>query len=136
MHGIQELDEDIRELCMWKTVDHQTWWDYVLDVNTACNSGNVDSCWEDVAKKHSIDTEQIKTCQQEQGMDLVAAELALNQQYGVSGSPTVLINDVAYSGSRDPDAYKAAICSGFQNPPAECSQTLSGSGTAASGECG
>ena len=50
----------------------------------------------------------------------------LNQQYGVGGSPTVVINDrVVKLASRSPEAFKKAICDTFNTPPEECSQTLS-----------
>ncbi|MCD6590949.1 MAG: thioredoxin domain-containing protein [Candidatus Aenigmarchaeota archaeon] len=135
MHGIQELHEDVRELCIWKYESHDKFWDFIDDVNTACNARNVDSCWEDVAKKHGIDVEKIKQCEQNEAVTLLEAEYQLNQKYGVRGSPTVLINDKAYRGSRTPQAYKTAICSGFENPPKECEQTLEGNsqGSAAGG---
>ncbi len=51
---------------------------------------------------------------------------SLNELYGVGGSPTVVINDrVVTLSSRSPEAFKQAICEGFNTPPSECSQTLS-----------
>ena len=129
MHGIQELNEDVRELCMWKYIDHDLWWDFLMKVNDECNSRNVDTCWEPIAKELGIDTEKIKECQEKEAIDLLAKEVELNQKYGVRGSPTVFINDERYSGARTPEAYKKAICSGFINPPEECQQILSGSTT-------
>ncbi|HDM05737.1 MAG TPA: hypothetical protein ENG34_00480, partial [Candidatus Aenigmarchaeota archaeon] len=55
MHGIQELNQDIRELCVWKYYDHDTWWDFVIRVNKECNSRNADECWEPIAKEVGID---------------------------------------------------------------------------------
>jgi hypothetical protein len=54
---------------------------------------------------------------------------------GVSGSPTLIINNVDYSGARTAEAYKTAICSGFTAEPTECSQTLSEDSTSANGSC-
>lgn len=137
MHGIQELNEDIRELCIWKYETHDKFFDFLSDVNSACNSQNVDSCWEAVAKKYSINTDKIKQCQSDEGIALVKTEQELDQQYGVQGSPSVFINDAQYSGGRAPEDYKAAICSAFNSPPSECSQSLgSSSSTTASGGCG
>jgi len=46
--------------------------------------------------------------------------------YGVQGSPTVVINGkVAQVYPRDPETVKTYLCCAFNNPPAECSQTLS-----------
>jgi hypothetical protein len=55
-----------------------------------------------------------------------------NTLYGVGGSPTLVINGVQASpSSRSPEAFKETICSAFNNPPAECSQTLSSNAEAA-----
>jgi glutaredoxin len=137
MHGIQELNEDVRELCMWKYIDHDLWWDFLMKVNDECNSRNVDTCWEPIAKDLGIDTDQIKTCQENEAIELLAKEVELNQKYGVRGSPTVFINDQQYNGARTPEAYKQAICSGFISPPDECSEVLSGSAASTpTGGCG
>jgi len=135
MHGIQELNQDIRELCVWKYYDHDTWWDFVIRVNKECNSRNADECWEPIAEEVGIDVDKIKDCQKDEAVSLLEEEVKLNQKYGVRGSPTVFINDVEYRGSRTPEAYKQAICSGFAEPPEECSETLSASGGSATGQC-
>lgn len=66
----------------------------------------------------------------------------LNEKYSVQGSPTVVINDTVVSvDPRSPENFKNIICSAFNNPPEECSQTLSvdtpsdgfGGGTGVSG---
>ena len=65
-------------------------------------------------------------------------------QYGVRGSPTLVINGQTVSVNRSPEAIKQAICDAFTTPPEECSTELSaaaegpgigalGSGSAASG---
>jgi len=120
MHGIQELNEDLRELCIWKYETHDKFFDFLVDVNTACNVQNVDTCWEAVASTYGIGTERIKQCQNEEGTALAKKEYDLCQQYNVLGSPTVFINGFDYKGIRSVEAYKAAICSGFVSPPPEC----------------
>jgi len=62
-----------------------------------------------------------------------------NIKYGVSGSPTLVINGTAASAQRDPQSLLTLICSAFSSPPSECGQTLAsavpsagfGEGTAA-----
>jgi glutaredoxin len=75
---------------------------------------------------------------------------ALNEQYGVGGSPTLVINGEQVSSGRSPAAYLATICASFTEGkvPAECdtevsTETLSPgfgwttqSGAAASAQCG
>ena len=136
MHGIQEINQDIRELCIWKYETHDKFFDFLADVNTACNSGNVDTCWEAVAQKYGINTAKIKDCQQNEGVALAKAEFELSAEYGVQGSPSVFINDAEYSGGRAAEDYKTAICSGFNTPPSECSQSLGDTSATASGGCG
>jgi glutaredoxin len=134
MHGIQELNQGIRELCVQK-YQRDKFWDFVKEINSNCNYQNVDSCWEGIAKKVGVDIAQIKTCQKDEGLRISAQELELNKKYGISGSPQIIINDIEYMGSRSSEAYKQTICSAFNSPPEECSQVLSSEGSSASGEC-
>jgi len=63
-----------------------------------------------------------------------------NTKYGVQGSPTLIINGTEIQTGRDAQSLLTTICSAFNTPPAECSQTLSsetpapgfGAGTTAS----
>jgi len=134
MHGIQEMNQDVRELCVQKYQKDKLW-DFVLEINSKCTSANVDSCWAGVAKGVGVDTEKVKKCQKEEALLLAEAELQLNQKYGISGSPQLVINDAEYQGNRTAEAYKQGICSGFNNPPTECSQKLDETTEAASGGC-
>jgi hypothetical protein len=135
MHGIQELNQDVRELCVWEYYPHDLWWDWVLEVNEKCNSRNADTCWEPIAEKFGINIEKIKDCQLNEAISLLEEEVRLNQLYNVRGSPTLFINDRLYRGDRSPEAYKQAICSGFITQPSECLQTLSTEGGTATGGC-
>ena len=49
----------------------------------------------------------------------------LNEQYGVGGSPTLVINGETVNSARDPQSYLDVVCSAFNNEPSECSQSLS-----------
>lgn len=134
MHGIQELNQDIRELCVQKYQKDKLW-DFVKAVNSSCNYINVDSCWENIAKGAGVDVAKVKTCQKNEALEILAKEVELNTKYGIGGSPQLIINGVEYSGARTSDAYKAGICSAFNSAPTECSQTLSTEGGSASGGC-
>jgi protein-disulfide isomerase len=52
-------------------------------------------------------------------------EAALNQQYGVGGSPTFVLNGQPLSVTRSAEAIKQAVCAGFIEPPEECNVQLS-----------
>jgi hypothetical protein len=134
MHGIQELNQNIRELCVQKYQKDKLW-DFIKEANAKCNAQNVDSCWEKAAGNAGVDVQMIKECQRDEALVLAEQDLQLNKKYGITGSPQLIINDVEYKGARSAEAYKQAICSGFNSPPEECSQILSGEAGAASGGC-
>jgi len=48
----------------------------------------------------------------------------LNQLYGVSGSPSLIVNGMKVNSGRDSASMLSTICSGFENPPEECNQEL------------
>ena len=134
MHGISELNQDIREVCVGKYYEDK-FWNFVQAINSTCSAYDVDTCWEGVAKTLGVDVNKIKTCQKNEGLTISASELALNDQYNIGGSPQLIINGVEYNGARTAEAYKQAICSAFTSQPSECSQILSSEGGSVSGGC-
>jgi len=140
LHGAPEAQEDLRQVCIIKYYDQKTYWNYLMTINSVCSSKYndataYDACWKDAAKQAGIDATKIDTCSKGEGVSLLKADDELSSSKGVSGSPTLIINGVTYSGSRTPDAYKEAICNAFTTVPSECSQQLSTEGSAASGGC-
>ncbi|MBW2964989.1 thioredoxin domain-containing protein, partial [Candidatus Woesearchaeota archaeon] len=146
MHGIQELNQDIRELCVNKYMGIDKYFKFVLAMNDECTASNADTCWEDVAKDLGLDTSKIKTCEKSEGETLVANELKLNTALGVRGSPTVFVEGESFAGDRSARGYASALCAGFDTAPSECSTSklsaLEGSDStasaaaAAAGGCG
>jgi glutaredoxin len=135
MHGTQELNQDVRELCVQK-YQKEKFWDFVKQINASCNYQDVDACWEKVAKNSGIDVNNVKTCFTEEKISLLQSEVELGKKYDISGSPQLIINDKEFTGSRGAEAYKSAICAGFNTVPEECSTSLgSDSGTTATGGC-
>ncbi|MEM3031059.1 MAG: hypothetical protein QXH27_04965 [Candidatus Micrarchaeia archaeon] len=123
MHGLDELLEDVRQLCIWKHA-RAKFWDYVMYVDNNCSIHNIGTCWRDAANATGIDQAAIEACQQSEAEALLRAEASLNAQFGVQGSPTLVINGVQYEGSRTPQAFLQAVCGAFNNPPAGCNATL------------
>jgi hypothetical protein len=149
MHGIQELNEGIREVCV---AEHQSdkFWSFVKGINDGATAANVDSKWEAIATGVGIDTQKIKDCYKNELEDILKSEFDLtSKEYPVSdptqhsgateatiaGSPTFVLNGMLYDGSRTSEDVKTAVCSAFKTQPTECSQTLSATTTAASGSC-
>lgn len=143
LHGTNEAKEDLRQICIMKYYDQNTYWNYLMEINQNCSSiyrdaDKLDTCWKQAAQRFGIDTGKIETCAYgSEGLNLLKADEQLADQYGVTGSPTLIINGARYSGSRSSEAFKQAICSGFTTQPSECSKTLSNStSSTASGGCG
>jgi len=135
MHGINELREDIRQMVIWKYWPEK-WWAYVNKVNSDTTTGTIESKWKDTATSVGLNPTTIQEKFDSEALTLLANEASLNEKYGVRGSPTILVNDVQYSGGRSPEAFKSAICNAFNSPPSGCNQTLSATGSTASGGCG
>jgi len=135
LHGQQELNQDIREICAYNLGDLGKWWKFVSLVNEKCNSNDADTCWEQQAADAGLDVNKVSSCEKSQKILLADKEIAEAEKYQVSGSPTVLINDTSYNGGRSPEDYKKAICSAFKNPPKECNQILGQETNAATGGC-
>jgi 2-hydroxychromene-2-carboxylate isomerase len=141
MHGVDELYENMRQMCVLQ--DHpDKFWNYVKRINQDlqddtdyCNLGDND-CWQAAMEAEGIDVASIEACVTAKTDDFVASEKALMEERGVSGSPTVVINGLAYNGLRDSESFKNAICSAFNDIPAACSEELDASTTAASAACG
>ncbi|RLE38906.1 hypothetical protein DRJ17_02635 [Candidatus Woesearchaeota archaeon] len=51
----------------------------------------------------------------------------LNDEFGVRGSPTFVLNGKQTNVNRSPEAIKQAICNAFNTPPQECETELSNS---------
>jgi protein-disulfide isomerase len=136
MHGVQEMNQGIRELCVDKHLGIEAYFDFVLAMNKECSSSNADSCWEAVAEDLGLDVEKIKDCEQNEALSLAKKDKELGDTLGVSGSPTVFIDGEKFGGERSPEGYKQALCAAFDSAPSECSTVLEGTATTASGGCG
>ncbi len=134
MHGINELNEDMRQAVIWKYYPEK-WWDYVNGINADCSSGNVETCWKDAAEAAGLNVADIEAKFEAEKLELAAAEYALCVEYGVRGSPSIFVNDVKYAGARSAESFKTEICSAFNTPPEECGETLEGGTATASGSC-
>jgi len=148
LHGRQEANQDIREICAWnQSPDKTQWWNFISGINKNCTAQNADTCWENQAKSAGYDTAKITECFNKEGVDLIEKEIAITTKFNVSGSPTVLVNDVAFppetaytqdgKGSlkigkkvatqdryRTPNVIKEALCASFQKIPGECKSVL------------
>lgn len=134
LHGQPEVDQNEREACVLQESGTDKWWQFATYVNNNCGSNG--SCWQEAARNAGLDVAAIDNCVSSKGLSLMAGEAAATSEAGVSGSPTLIINGVEtnsvyqYGNSQ---AYLAAICSGFNSAPQECSQQLATEGNTSSG---
>lgn len=135
MHGKKELDENLRQHCIEQEQPSK------LTGYLDCFLENKDSekCIEEVG----VDTSSINSCIGATDEEYQVTEKyndkstyqgnypvfdvnkSENEEYGVSGSPTVVINGEKIKVSRQPNALLDTICSAFKEKPDECSGQLS-----------
>lgn len=137
MHGAQELNQGMRELCVFKELGSAAWFDFAIAVNDKCSSSNADSCWKGVAEDLGYDTAKIQSCFDTNKVKYAREEYELNKALSVSGSPTLFFEGQKYAGGRSSNGYLAALCAGFEDAPAACSDSLDEApSTAPTGNCG
>ena len=136
MHGKKELDENLRQYCIQKD-QKDKYYDYL---DCFVQSGKCESCLE----KANIDAEALSTCINKTDEEYNITRLYndkntwsggrfpqfplhadMNRDYGVRGSPTLIVNGKQVSFTRSPEGLKTVVCSAFETPPQECEQTLS-----------
>lgn len=135
MHGVAELNQDIREICAFNLGDLDKWWKFVAGTNQNCNVGNIETCWITEAKKAGLDTTTITSCFNKEKFALAKKETGEMDKYQAFGSPAVFIGEAAYNGGRAPEDYKKAICGAFENQPEECKTVLGNETQATAGGC-
>lgn len=135
MHDKIEIDENLTQYCIQKSQPDKL----ISYLNCFIKSGKADECYSEA----KIDQTALKSCINEADQQYkITANLndkntwkgqfppfdvnkTENEQYGVQGSPTLIINGQEISSNRDSASLLQTICSAFNNPPAECSAELS-----------
>lgn len=150
MHGKKEFSENIRQYC----IDKEEPAKYIpyLSCFTASESEDALGC----GKTAKVNEAKISACVAATDKEFQLTERydakneqsspfgidkALNDRYGVQGSPTFVVNGTTLSVNRDPASILKAVCSGFTTAPSACSTELAstapspgfGTGTASSG---
>lgn len=136
MHGEKEIDEQLNQYCIQKEQEDK----FIGYLECFLVDGDGDSC----LASNNINTSQMDSCVAKTDKDLgikkkfadkstwsggkyptFDTSKADNDKYGVAGSPTLIINGEKATSGRDPASLLSAVCSGFNNPPSECSENLS-----------
>ncbi|MFW5888271.1 MAG: DsbA family protein [Patescibacteria group bacterium] len=137
MHGEKEMDENLNQYCVQK--EHpQKLFSYLncfLETEESENcmkqegidEGKITSCIESADQEYKISEKLNDKSAFKGNYPPFDVDKEANEQYGVSGSPTLVINGEKIQASRTPNALLATICSGFEDEPEECEQQLSSS---------
>jgi len=146
MHGEREATENLRQICI-REEQSDKFWDYI-----ACfiKKGETENCLNEVG----VDKDKLNACMNDvnRGVKYASEDFALESQYGVRGSPTLILNDQRVSeydfGGRSAEAIKTIVCCGFNEQPEFCtkelttqqaarsfSETYSGSSGSSGGQC-
>ncbi|MCX6695465.1 MAG: DsbA family protein [Candidatus Altiarchaeota archaeon] len=136
LHGDQETQEDIRELCAMKYYQaNYKFMDYIW-----CRNKDITStAWESCATGNGMDAAKIKACAEgAEGKKLLSDNIKAAEQLSIGGSPTFLANNKRMFNAINAASIQSSICA--SNPGlGGCSKTLNGtsaadqSGSAASG---
>ena len=122
MHGDQEEQETYNQVCLRQEQAAK----FNVYLNCFVIEGDSVKC----AAQAGVDKAKLTSCVAAKAKDYYKSDSALSQQYGVQGSPTLVINGAQSGAGRDAANYLAGICAAFNNAPAECGQQLSGASPA------
>lgn len=149
-HGDFETQQNKIQACIQK-LDKEKYWDYasifedeIYGAYTDCYydencqwgvSNNLDLS-ATLMKSLGIDSDAVMSCVESQGEELLSDASARAKEVGVTGSPSLVINDFKASpSSRTAEAFKNSICSAFNSEPNACETELDSTATTASGNC-
>ena len=123
MHGDKEAKENLKQICI-REEQPTKYWNYV---SCYIKKGDSVGC----SKSASIDKNKLNKCETDpsRGLKYAKEDFSLQGKYGVSGSPTLILNGKKESefnfGGRTAEAVKDLLCCGFNKQPKVCSKKLS-----------
>jgi len=126
MHGDNEVQGDIAQLCMAKHYpENHKHLDAVLCM--ANDMQGIPGNWKDCSAKSGLDTAKLQTCiDGAEGKGLMAESLKRAMEAKASGSPTIYVAGEKYTGGRTDKDFETAICCALSdaNRPAACPAQL------------
>jgi hypothetical protein len=142
MHGEKEVKENLLQYCI-QSVQTAKYLDYLgcflkdstqsdaCLTSTGIDKAKVDACVAASDKKFDI-TKNLNDKSTWQGQfPPFNTDKALNEKYGVQGSPTLVINGAQSESGRDSASLLKAMCDAMTKPGKECSVKLSSASPAA-----
>ena len=136
MHGDTEINEQLKQYCIQEEQE-----DKFLDyLSCFLADGDSESCLSEVGVDELKLASCVEKADEQFGITakfndqstwlsgrypLFDVDKELNDEYGIGGSPTLVINGKTTDSSRNPRAYLSTICAAFNDAPEECSEQLS-----------
>jgi len=117
MHGDKEEQETYNQICIREEQAAK----FNAYLNCYVVSGDTAAC----QTTAGINKAKLSGCAAAKAKDYYKVDSGFSEGYGVSGSPTLVINGVQSRAGRDAASYLAGICAAFTTKPAECSKELS-----------
>ncbi len=134
MHGENEFKENMNQYCIQKEeptkyLGYLACFDKESDsvkcaASSKINTAKIAACISATDKQFGL-TEAFNAKAQDGSYPPFNIQKDLNEKYGVQGSPSLVINGQLVESGRDSASILKTVCSGFTNPPKECSATLS-----------
>ncbi len=112
-----EKEETSRQVCI-REEQSGKWLDYLV---CFLEDGDADRCLTEIG----INKDELNDCITNRAEGYYAEDSEFSEDYGVGGSPTLVINGQIISSERSPAAYLDTICQAFNNVPKECETILS-----------
>lgn len=139
-HGDFEVQQNKIQACI-QELGYEGYWDYAETfasiIYQKC-SNDVDCDLKESASlmdSLGIDSSKVLTCVETDGESLLEEHSNSAREFGVTGSPSLIINGVKANVDRNAESFKSSICEAFSDAPEECLDTLSTSSGTASGSC-
>jgi len=123
MHGDQEATENLKQICV-REEQGAKFYDYL---SCFMQEGKSEEC----SNTARIDKTKLQACLTDpnKGLKYAQNDFAVSEKYGVSGSPTLILNGEQVSeydfGGRTAQAVKTLLCCGFSQPSEICSANIS-----------
>lgn len=113
MHGETEENETYAQICIREEQPTK----FIPYLTCFLEDGNSSRC----LKESKVDVAKLNTCiKNGKAKEYYALDSQLSEQYGVQGSPALVVNGVQVSSGRSPSAYLSTVCNAFNNAPKEC----------------
>ncbi len=124
LHGETEIMLNIVEGSVYEAFGQEVYFDLVDYINEECwnvvTEDDLVECLED----GPIDIDDIEDAIDDFGEDFLEDNFETVNEYGVSGTPTMYINDNLYAESRDYEDLKEEICGRFTDKPKICEEVV------------